>query len=176
MGLFSQIPGISLDYTKIQATIDALTGETIQRRAMHVILYDAVTGGPVAVGGGGSGGGGLTATDSAQLALINTKLIDVFSPGTSTLDLPTQSALTTTARALMGNGTICRSMQIQAIKPDGTPNTGQIAIGTSTRQTLYLAPGEVWGDSAPLGKYLDLSQIFVRSLTAGDCITLVVRS
>ena len=174
MGLFSQIPGISLDYTKIQATIDALTGETIQRRAMHVIMYDAATGGPVAVGGGG--GGGLTATDSAQLALINTKLIDVFSPGTSTLDLPTQAALTTTARALMGTGNLCRSMQIQSIRPDGTANTGQIAIGTSTRQTMYLAPGEVWGDSAPLGKYLDLSQIFIRSLTAGDCITLVVRS
>ena len=117
-----------------------------------------------------------TPGDLAQLVSINNKLIDVFSPGTSTLDLPTQAALTTTARALMPTGQTCRSMQLQSIKPDGTPNTGQIAIGTSTRQTLYLAPGEVWGDSAPLGKYLDLSQIFVRALTAGDCITLVVRS
>ena len=175
MGLFSQIPGISLDYTKIQATIDAITGETIQRRAMHVILYDAATGGPVATTGG-SGGGGLTPSDSAQLALINTKLIDVFPAGSSTLDLPVQAALTTTARALMGAGTTCRSLQIQSIRPDGTANVGQIAIGTATRQTMYLAPGEVWGDSAPLGKLLDLSQIFVRSLTAGDFITLVVRS
>ena len=117
-----------------------------------------------------------TPGDLAQLVSINNKLIDVFSPGTSTLDLPTQAALTTTARALMPTGQTCRSMQIQSIKPDGTTNTGQIAIGTSTRQTLYLAPGEVWGDSAPLGKVLDLSQIFIRALTAGDCITLVVRS
>ena len=179
MGLFSQIPGISLDYTKLQATIDSTTGETVQRRAMHVILYDA-SGNPAATsggsGGGGGGGGGLTATDSAQLALINTKLIDVFSPGISALDLPAQASLTTTARALMAAGQTCRSMQIQSIRPDGTANTGQIAIGTSTRQTLYLAPGEVWGDSAPLGKLLDLSQIFVRSISAGDCITLVVRS
>jgi len=162
------------DYTKLAETIDAITGATIRRRAQHVILFDATTGAPAATGGGG--GGGLTPSDSAQLALINTKLIDVFPPGTSVLDLPTQAALTTTARALMGAGTTCRSMQIQSIKPDGTANAGQIAIGTSTRQAMYLSPGEVWSDSAPLGKLLDLSQIFVRSMTAGDCITLVVRS
>ena len=170
MGLFSQIPEINWDYTKLKETIDTITGETVRRRAQHVILYDAATGNPTAAGGGG------TAGDSAMLISINNKLIDVFPPGTSTLDLPVQASLTTTARALMGAGTTCRSLQIQSIKPDGTANTGQIAIGTSTRQTVYLSPGEVWGDSAPLGKLLDLSQIFVRSLTAGDCITLVVRS
>ena len=156
MGLFSQIPGISLDYTKIQATIDALTGETIQRRAMHVILYDAATGGPVA---SSSGGGGGTTT-----------------PTPSTLDLPTQSALTTTARALMPVGTMCLSFEIQSIRPDGTFNTGLIAIGTATRQTLYISPGDAWNDPALFGKVTDLSQVFVRALTAGDCITLVVRS
>ena len=171
MGLFSQIPEINWDYTKLKETIDTLTGETIRRRAQHVILYDAATGNPAATGGGGG-----TVGDSAMLTSINNKLIDVFPPGTSTLDLPIQAALTTTARALMPAGQTCRSLQIQSIKPDGTPNTGQIAIGTSTRQTIYLAPGEVWGDSTPLGKVLDLSQIFVRALTAGDCITLVVRN
>ena len=164
------------DYTKLAETIDALTGATIRRRAQHVILFDAVTGAPAATGGGGGGGGGLTPSDSAQLALINTKLIDVFPAGTSTIDLPVQAALTTTARALMGAGTTCRSLQIQSIRPDGTPNTGLIAIGTTTRQTIYVAPGDFWNDSTPLGKLLDLSQIFVRSLNAGDCITLVVRS
>lgn len=168
MGLFSQIPGINLDYTKLQATIDAITGETVQRRATHVIMYDAATGGPIAFGG--------TPADSPQLTTINNKLIDIFPSGTSTLDLPAQASLTTTARALMAAGQTCRSMQIQSIRPDGTANTGQIAIGTSTRQTIYVAPGDFWGDSAPLGKLLDLSQIFVRSLSAGDCITLVVRS
>lgn len=169
MSIFGKIPEINWDYTKLKETIDTLTGETIRRRAQHVILMDAVTGGPAASGGGGSTG------DSAMLTSINNKLIDVFPAGTSTFDLPIQAALTTTARALMTSGT-CRSIQIQAIKPDGTPNTGQVAIGTATLQTIYLAPGEVWGDSTPLGKLLDLSQIFVRSLTAGDCITLVVRS
>ena len=155
MGLFSQIPGIDWDYTKLKETIDTFTGETVRRRAQHVILMDAVTGGPAATGGGSTG-------DSSLL--------------TSTFDLPAQVALTTTARALMPAGQTCRSLQIQAIKPDGTPNTGLIAIGTTTRQTIYVAPGDFWNDSTPLGKLLDLSQIFVRALTAGDCITLVVRS
>ena len=166
------IPGFDWDYTKLAETIDAITGATIRRRAQHVILFDSTTGNPATTGGNG----GLTPSDSAQLALINTKLIDVFPPGTSTLDLPVQAALTTTARALMGTGTTCRSLQIQAIKPDGTPNTGLIAIGTTTRQTIYVAPGDFWNDSPPLGKVLDLSQIFVRALNVCDCITLVVRS
>ena len=114
--------------------------------------------------------------ENPQLTSVNNKLIDVFPAGTSALDLPIQTALTTTARALMPAGQTCRSMQLQAIKPDGTPNTGLIAIGTATRQTIYIAPGDFWNDSVPLGKLLDLSQIFVRSLTAGDCVSLVVRS
>ena len=171
MGLFSQIPGIDWDYTRLKETIDSLTGATVNRRAQHVILFDAATGGPIVLNANGT----TTPSEDPQLTSINNKLIAVFPSGTSTLDLPVQAALTTTARALMTSG-LCQSIQIQAIKPDGTPNTGQIAIGTATRQTIYLAPGEVWGDSTPLGKVLDLSQIFVRSLTAGDCITLAVRS
>ena len=164
MGLFSQISGISLDYTKLKETIDAITGELIQRRASHVILFDSATGAPAAP------------ADSSQMAAVNNKLIDVFPSGVSAIDVPVQAALATTARALMTAGNTCRSMQIQSIRPDGTPNVGMIAVGTSTRQTVYLSPGDVWGDSAPLGKVLDLSQIYVRSLTAGDFITLVVRS
>ena len=164
MGLFSQIPGIDWDYTKLKETIDTLTGEIIRRRAQHVILFDSTTGSPAAP------------AESAQMAAVNAKLIDVFPAGVSSIDVPVQASLTTTARALMGSGQTCRSMQIQSIRPDGTANVGMIAVGTSTRQTVYLSPGDVWGDSAPLGKVLDLSQIFVRSLTAGDFITLVVRS
>ena len=114
--------------------------------------------------------------ENPQLTSVNNKLTDVFPAGTSVLDLPIQAALTTTARALMPAGQTCRSMQLQAIKPDGTPNTGLIAIGTATRQTIYIGPGDFWNDSVPLGKLLDLSQIFVRALTAGDCVTLAVRS
>ena len=171
MGLFSQIPEINWDYTKLKETIDTLTGETIRRRAQHVILFDASTGGPIVLNANGT----TAPAENPQLTSINNKLIDVFPAGTSTLDLPIQSALTTTARALMASG-FCQSLQIQAIKPDGTPNTGLIAIGTSARQTIYVAPGDFWNDSTPLGKVLDLSQIFVRALTAGDCLTLVVRS
>jgi len=148
------------DYTKLAETIDAITGATIRRRAQHVILFDAVTGAPAATGGGGGGGGTAVAT----------------TPTPSTLDLPTQAALTTTARALMPVGTMCLSFEIQSIRPDGTFNTGLIAIGTATRQTLYIAPGDAWNDPALYGKVTDLSQVFVRALTAGDCITLVVRS
>ena len=124
----------------------------------------------------GHSSGSSAPAENPQLTSVNNKLTDVFPAGTSTFDLPIQEPLTTTARALMPAGQTCRSVQLQAIKPDGTPNTGLIAIGTVTRQTIYIAPGEVWGDSVPLGKLLDLSQIFVRALTAGDCITLVVRS
>lgn len=161
MGL---IPGIDWDYTKLTETIDTLTGAIVRRRAQHVILFDSVTGAPAAP------------AESTQMAAVNAKLADVFPPGVSTLDVPVQVALTIAARSLMAAGQTCRSMQIQAIRPDGTPNVGMIAIGTVTRQTIYVAPGDFWNDSAPLGKVLDLSQIFVRSLTAGDFITLVTRS
>jgi hypothetical protein len=172
MGLFSKIPGIDWDYTRLKDAIDALTGETIRRRAQHVIVFDPITGEPIAFTSNGPGG--LTATDPA-VGNISNRLAEIFPIGVSNFDTIELPALTTTKISLSTESLLCRSIQVQSIRPNGTDNTARIAIGDSAAQTFYLSPGDVWGDSAPMGQTLDLSQIYVRALTAGDCISLLVR-
>lgn len=169
MGLFNID---TWDYTKLRETIDTITGAIVRRRAQHVIVFDPITGEPIAFTSNGSGG--LTAADPA-VGNISNRLAEVFPIGVSNFDTIEQAPLTTTARALSPTSSLCRSIQVQAIKPNGTDNTARIAIGDSAAQTFYLSPGDVWGDSAPMGQTLDLSQIYVRALTDGDCISLLVR-
>lgn len=169
MGLFNID---TWDYTKLRETIDAITGSIVRRRAQHVIVFDPITGDPIAFTSNGSGG--LTAADPA-VGNISNRLTEVFPIGVSNFDTIEQAPLTTTARALSPASSLCRSIQVQSIRPNGTDNTARIAIGDSVAQTFYLSPGDVWGDSSPMGQTLDLSQIYVRALTAGDCISLLVR-
>jgi hypothetical protein len=172
MGLFSKIPGIDWDYTRLKDAIDALTGETIRRRAQHVILFDAATGEPIVLNGNGT----VSPADPQQLTTIADKLETIFPSGVSNFDIIPQLPLTASARALMDVPTLCRTVQILSVRPDGSDNEGRIGIGDSDLQNIYIEPGlGGWGDSAPIGQKLDLSQIFVRAIVPGDCISLAVR-
>jgi hypothetical protein len=122
------------------------------RFAELVVSVDPATGLPV----------GATISANASIGVSNF----------DTIELP---PLTTIAQPLSVTSQLYRSIQIQAIKPDGEDNAARIAIGDSVAQTFYLKPGDVWGDSVPLGQTLDISQIYVRALTSGDCISLMVR-
>ena len=172
MGLFSKIPGFDWDYTKLKETIDTLTGETVRRRAQHVILFDPATGEPIALNSNGT----VSPANPQQLTTIADKLEEIFPSGVSNFDIIPQAPLTTTARPLISVQTFCRSVQILSVRPDGSDNQGRIGIGDSGLQIIYIEPGlGGWGDSAPLGQMLDLSQIYVRAIVPGDCISLAVR-
>lgn len=169
MGLFNID---TWDYTKLRETIDSITGAIVRRRAQHVIVFDPITGEPIAFTSNGSGG--LTAADPA-VGNISNRLADIFPIGVSNFDTIEQTPLTTTARPLSPSPSLCRSYQIQAIKADGIYNNSPIAIGDQSLQTSYIEPGLFWGDSAPMGQMLDLNQIYVRATTTGDSISLNVR-
>ena len=168
MGLFNLD---TWDYTKLKEIVDSF-GVVVRRRAQHVIVFDPITGEPIAFTSNGSGG--LTAGDPA-VGNISNRLAEVFPIGVSNFDTVELTPLTTVARPLSITSQLYRSIQIQSIRPNGTDNVARIAIGDSAAQTFYLSPGDVWGDSAPMGQTLDLSQIYVRALTTGDCISLLVR-
>ena len=152
MGLFSQIPGISLDYTKLQATIDAITGETVQRRAMHVILYDAVTGGPIAT----------SPTGPAAIAQRT------LGGGSITIDS------TSTGKALSASDYLCQAVQVTSIRSDWTANTGTIGIGNTT--TWYSAVGPMGGLAieAPIGGVLNLKNVIIYGSVIGDQVKFLV--
>ena len=152
MGLFSQIPGISLDYTKLAATIDTITGEPIQRRAMHVILYDAATGGPVAVGGG---------SGVVQRTIVGGSLtIDSVSAGKplSTIDY------------------LCQAVQITSIRSDWTANTGTIGVGNITTWYSALGPMGAQTIEAPIGGVLNLKNVIIYGSSIGDQVKFLVFS
>ena len=115
--------------------------------------------------------GGTPSNGGAPLGAI----CGAFPPGISNFNLIPQSPLTTSPRKLTAIQTLVESVQIQSIRPDGSDNLGLIAIGIGTVQEFYINPGSVWSDSAALGQKLDLSQIHIRSLVAGDCITVITR-
>lgn len=171
MGLFSKIPGIDWDYTRLKDVIDALTGETIRRRAQHVILFDPATGEPIVLNGNGT----VSPANPQQLTTIADKLESIFPSGISSFDILPQTPLTATARALTSDQTLCRSVQIFSVRPDGSDNIDRIGIGDSDLQIIYIEPGlGAWERSAPIGKMLDLSQIYVRAIVPGDCISVAV--
>ena len=155
---------------------------TDNTRVLRVMAIDYLTGQPLAPSNGGAIGGtpidtrlNALAEIDLKLEAINDKLAETFPPGISNFSLLEQASLTTSPRQLTALSTFARSIQIQSIRPDGSDNLGLIAIGTSAVQTFYMNPGSVWSDSAPLGQTLDLSQIYIRSLVPGDCITLITR-
>jgi hypothetical protein len=172
MGLFS---ADTWDYTKLRDLVDTLTGATIRRRAQHVIVFDPATGNPLSFTS--DGGGGVTVADPRldRLVEIRDRLGEIFPSGSSSLITPPPIELSTTAKPLSATPLLCRSVQIQSVRPDGSDNSARIAIGSAERQTIYLSQLGTWGDTAPLGQELDLSQIYVRGLASGDFVSIVVR-
>lgn len=163
------------DYTKLKEVIDSLTGAVIRRRAQHVIVFDPATGEPIAFS---ASGGGLATGDPRldRLAEIRDRLGLVFPSGTSSLVALEPIELEVVAKPLSDVSFLCRSVQIQAVRPDGSDNLSRIAVGTEALQIQYLDPSlGTWGDTAPMGQTLDLAQIYVRAITAGDYASVVVR-
>ena len=80
---------------------------------------------------------------------------------------------TTTATALNTNGnTYARSVLLKAVKSDGLPNTSSVFIGASAVGTRFeLYPGDSFTVEAPNGRYLDVSQIFIKG-SAGDGVAI----
>lgn len=172
MGLFS---ADTWDYTKLRDLVDNLTGATIRRRAQHVIVFDPATGNPLSFTSDGGGGVAVADPRLDRLVEIRDRLDSVFPAGVSSLSAPASIALGTTAVPLSAQPFLCRSVQIQSVRPDGSDNAGRIAIGDATRQTIYLAQLGTWGDSAPMGQTIDLSQIYLRSVVSGDFASVLVR-
>ena len=152
MGLFSQIPGISLDYTKLQSTIDTITGETVQRRAMHVILYDAATGGPIAT----------SPTGPATIAQRT------LGGGSITIDS------TSTGKALSATDYLCQAVQITSIRSDWTANTGTIGIGNTTTWYAAINPMGAQTIDAPVGGVLNLKNVIIYGSVIGDQVKFLV--
>ena len=152
MGLFSQIPGINLDYTKLQSTIDPLTGETIQRRATHVIMYDAATGGPV------------SAAPAAIPAIVQRTLaggsLTIINVGTG--------------NPLTPQDYLCQSVQITSIRSDWTNNTGLIGIGDVTTWYSALNPMGMQTIDAPIGGVLNLKNVLIYGSAIGDQVKFLV--
>lgn len=115
--------------------------------------------------------GGTLSNGGAPLGAI----CGAFPPGISNFNLLPQAPLTIAPRKLTAIQTLVESVQIQSIQPDGSDNLGLIAIGIGSVQEFYINPGSVWSDSAALGQKLDLSQIHIRAVVPGDCITLITR-
>lgn len=167
MGLFSQIPGINLDYTKLQATIDPTTGETIQRRAMHVIMYDAATGNPIASTPSGS---------TATVAPTTTTTAPI--PVVVTQRVPAGGALTidsvSLGKPLSAVDYLCQSVQITAVRADWTNNTGRIGIGDAAAWYSALSPMGVQSLEAPSGGVLNLKNVIIYGSVVGDQVKFLV--
>jgi hypothetical protein len=149
MGLFSQIPEIGLDYTKLKDTIDTLTGETIRRRASHVILYDAATGGPA-------------------IATAGVIVQRTISGGTLTINS------ISVGQPLSATDYLCQSVQISSVRPDWTDNIGRIGVGDTN--TWYSAIGPMGAQiiEAPIGGVLNLKNVIIYGSTVGDQIKFLV--
>lgn len=164
------------DHTRLKDTVDPTTGDIILRRAQHVIVFDAVTGQPVT---SGSGTGGTDQDLSGLIAdvnEINESINRIYPSGISRLLVYPAPPLNIFAPTCLAEfSIICRSIQIQAIRPDGTDNRQRIAIGDSETQSFYLSPGDVWSDSAPLGQTMDLAGLWLRALEDGDAVTVLMR-
>ena len=168
MGLFSQIPEINWDYTKLKETIDTLTGETIRRRAMHVILYDAATGNPIASIPGGS-----TATAAPTTTTTTTPM-----PVVVTQRVPAGGSLTidsvSLGKPLSSVDYLCQSVQITSVRSDWTDNTGRIGIGDATAWYASLSPMGVQSIEAPIGGILNLKNVIIYGSVIGDQVKFLV--
>ena len=151
MGLFSQIPGINLDYTKLQSTIDPLTGETIQRRATHVIMYDAATGGPVSAA-------------PAAIPIVQRTLAG----GSLTIDS------LSVGKPLTPQDSLCQSVQITSIRSDWTANTGTIGVGNTTTWYSAINPMGAQTIEAPIGGVLNLKNVIIYGSVIGDQVKFLV--
>jgi hypothetical protein len=77
---------------------------------------------------------------------------------------------------LTSTPTLCDSVFIRAVKNTGGFNSGLVFVGTSgvaTNQPMPIEPGAGINEVAPAGKKLDLSQIYIRVLTAGDAVSWI---
>lgn len=81
--------------------------------------------------------------------------------------------VTTTATSLTTNGnTHARSVLLKAVKSNGQANTSSIFIGASDTGTRFeLYPGDAFTVESPNGRYLDVSQIFVKG-SSGDGVAI----
>lgn len=77
---------------------------------------------------------------------------------------------------LTSTPTLVESVFIRAVKNTGAVNSTIVFVGTSgaaTNQTIPLEPGAAMRETAPAGKKIDLSQIYIRVLAAGDAVSWI---
>jgi hypothetical protein len=77
---------------------------------------------------------------------------------------------------LTSTPTLVDSVFIRAVKNTGANNSEIVFLGTAgvaTNQTIPIEPGAGILETAPAGKKLDLSQIYIRILTAGDAVSWI---
>jgi hypothetical protein len=75
------------------------------------------------------------------------------------------------AQAIAGVSTLVEAVEILPRRNSTTPNTGNIFIGPAGSQLRIIAPGDAaYILTAPPGKKVDISTVFVLNATAGDGI------
>lgn len=102
-----------------------------------------------------------------KLAANDSVTVETHFPGYT----PSASAGTIPLTSTM---TLVDSVFIRAVKNTGANNSAIVFIGKSgaaTNQTIPIEPGAGIRMSASIGKKLDLSQIYIRVLTAGDAVS-----
>ena len=145
------------DYTKLAETIDALTGKPVQRRAQHVILFDAVTGGPIVLNANG--------TTAPPLTTIAQRTL-----GGGSLTIDSTSA----GKALSATDFLCQAVQITSIRADWTNNTGTIGIGNLNSWYSVLGPMGAQTIEAPSGGVLNLKNVIIYGSNIGDQVKFLV--
>jgi hypothetical protein len=106
---------------------------------------------------------------SVQTAASTSTTVTTRIPGYTPAASPGTIPLTSTP-------TLCDSVFIRAVKNTGGFNSGLVFVGTSggaTNQTISIEPGGWIRETAPAGKKLDLSQIYIRVLDAGDAVSWI---
>jgi hypothetical protein len=77
---------------------------------------------------------------------------------------------------LTSTPTLVNSVFIRGVKNTGANNSAIVFLGTSgaaVNQSIPIEPGAGILETAPAGKKLDLSQIYIRVLTAGDAVSWI---
>jgi hypothetical protein len=112
---------------------------------------------------------GLTVSDSnpfpVQLVVPSTASAATFVRGSK---IP---AATGTPEALAAGGTLVQSVVIYAQRGARTGNTGSVFIDSASAndaQQIELMAGQSWQLTAPPGKTIDLSLLYVDAVTLGD--------
>ena len=162
-------------------TLESLSGDIKNNTANVTSALDAISASTdglesllTGIGANTDGVETLLNTLDTRIQSIVTALGYITGQSTLTSDLVEyHQNVTTTATSLSTNGnTHARSVLLKAVKSNGQANTSSVFIGASETGTRFeLYPGDAFTVESPNGRYLDVSQIFVKG-ASGDGVAI----